>query len=240
MDGCGGRGKNASALRVGPHAHEAALLAAMVARERFRPDQAPGRGQAAGATRASCAWLQQGSTRGALRTPRRPLSRRNSARTTEFPKEISDFPYLTLLDQAAGRRPTRRRPSRCAQRGLRGRPEGLKPTIDFAPCKPRARNRCEAGCPNPVRAARLPVATPRQRRGPRHGRSATTTEPTPFKNLATQGQRSPGSSSSVRARRGACARTSARSRSGIEEETYILKGGEKFIGQQLRGRYSGR
>ena len=100
------------------------------------------------------------------------------------------LPVLHVLDQAAGRRPAGRRPGGRAA-GLRGRPERSGPR-STASCRRPPSRRSTPGCP---------TATAR---APRSWRSTTDTRQvramvggddyneTPF-NLATQGQRQPGS-----------------------------------------------
>ena len=112
-------------------------------------------------------------------------------RRPELPGGGHGLPVLHLLDQAAGRRPARRRPGGRAAR-LRGRPAVTDDDRLAAP---------EGGREGDQQLAPEQVAA----RAPRSSRSptrtawcarwsaATTTTPPPF-NLATQGQRQPGSS----------------------------------------------
>ena len=190
-DGCGGRRAPSSrrcASVLLPH--EAALLAAMVASpSAYDPVQHP----VAAKQRRDLVLLrmfEQGYLTRAIYESEQGRAAAH-ARRPDLPEGGHGVPVLHLLDQAAGRRPARRRPAGRAA-GVRGRAAG-QDDDRLAPAGRRGEG-----------DRRLAAAT-RRARAPRWWRSptrtawcgrcsaATTTASRPF-NLATQGQRQPGSS----------------------------------------------
>ena len=111
--------------------------------------------------------------------------------TIQPPHEDTKYAVLHVAGQAAGRRPARRRPA--GRAGVRGRPEGPDDARPRAPARRRAA-RSSAWLPRPRRPARVAGRDRQQdRRGAGDGRRRRLQRRRPF-NLATQGQRQPGSS----------------------------------------------
>ena len=130
-------------------------------------------------------------TRAHLRRARRP-SRCPTRDDLTLPEGGHGVPVLHLLDQAAGRRPARRRPAGRAA-GVRGRAAASRRRSTRA-CRPPRRRRSTRGCRASSRPARLAGRDLQQgRRGAGDGRRRQLRRRSPF-NLATQGQRQPGSS----------------------------------------------
>ena len=161
------------------------------------------------------------------------------ARTSRSPQEDTEVPVLHLLDQAAGRRPARRRPGGRAAR-VRGRPAGQDDDRLQAAGRRAERDR-------PVAAARVPAArAPRWWRSPTRtawsGRwSAATTTASRRSTSPPRASASPGSSfkpfvlaEALRQRHLAAARPAS-----SKKLTYTLKGGEKFTVNNYDDAYAG-
>ena len=155
--------------------------------ERLRPDRPPGRRQGAARPRAPAHARAELHRARAVRRGRRraaALARRHPAAARG-----DEVPLLHVLDQAAGRRQARRRADRRPP-GLRGRPDD--PDDDRLPLPGGGRRRdlrLAALAGRPARLARGDRQQDRRGRAMVGGDDYNTT---PF-NLATQGQRQPGS-----------------------------------------------
>ena len=159
-------------------------------------------------------------------------------RRPDVPGGGHGLPVLHVLDQAAGRRPARRRPAGRAAR-VRGRPAG-QDDDRLAPAERRPRTRSTAWLPNGSRPARLARRDLQQgRHGPgdgrrrqlRHRRRSTS----PPRASASPAPRSSRSCSPRR-----CAQDiSPQSTWASKKLTYILKGGERFTVNNYEDAYAG-
>ncbi len=121
-DRCGEQGASRQCASV-LLPHEAALLAGDGRLpERLRPGPASGRGQAPARPRAA-ADVRAGLSDARRCTTSAKAQAAADARRPHVPEGGHGLPVLHLLDQAAGRRPARRRPAGRAAR-VRGRPAG--------------------------------------------------------------------------------------------------------------------
>ena len=115
------RAARPAAVRVGPAARtRPRCWPAMVASpSAYRPDRSTRSRPSAGATSCCCACSSRATSRARCTTRRaRPLP---TARRPDLPEGGHGVPVLHLLDQAAGRRPARRRPAgRAAARSRAG------------------------------------------------------------------------------------------------------------------------
>ena len=170
--------------------HEAALLAGMVvvARAATTRSRIPRR-RARAATSCSSACSSSASSRARSTTTRerKPMPDQGDLQP---PVEDTRVPLLHVVDQAAGRRPPRRRPGGRAA-GVRGRPARSTPRSTASSSRP-PRRRSTTGCR--IATARARRSWRSRTRPARCARwsAATSYNERPF-NLATQGQRQPGS-----------------------------------------------
>ncbi len=235
-DRCGGRGKGETPCASVLQPHEAALLAAMVASpSAFDPIQHP----VASKRRRDLVllrMLQQGYLTRSLYDSEKALDlpKRDDL---NFPKEDTDFPYFTswikpqVVDQLGGGQ-------QGAQRAFEG---GLvvKTTIDGR-VQRAAEKAIDAWLPKGQSGPRASLVAIRNDTGEvRAMVGGDNYGTTPF-NLATQGQRQPGSSFkpfvlAEALRQGISPESTWESK----KKTYILKGGEKFTVNNYEDAYGG-
>ena len=183
----------AAAVRVGPAAARGRAAGRRWSPRRARTTRSmhPVAVQEAARPRAA-AHVRAGLPHARRCTRARKAAGAADARRPDLPEGGHGVPVLHVLDQAAGRRPARRRPAGRAaapsRAGCRSRRRSTRA------CRRRPRRRSRTGCRSRRRPARL-ARRDLQRATAWCARwsAATTTHVAPF-NLATQGQRQPGSS----------------------------------------------
>jgi penicillin-binding protein 1A len=234
-DRCGGRNKQEPACAAVLQPHEAALLAAMVASpSAFDPIQHP----VAAKRRRDLVllrMLQQGYlTRGLYETEKaQALPTRDDL---NFPEEDTEFPYFTswikpqVVDQLGGGQ-------QGAQRAFEGGLQ-VKTTIDSR-LQHAAEKAIKDWLGNPAGPHASLVAIANDTGEVRAMVGGDNYGATPF-NLATQGQRQPGSSFKPFVLAEALRQNiSPQSTWESKKKTYILKGGEKFTVNNYEDAYAG-